>query len=244
MSNPNRIYRALVIDDERLARRDLINMLMQYDQIEVAGEAEDAATAQKLIYSLRPDVLFLDIQMPGQSGFDLINLLDVVPKIIFVTAFDSYTLRAFEVNALDYLLKPIAPERLRAAVARLGQDEPAAPRVQRPLQYEDRLLLLLDNLLRFVKLADICAINAAGDYTELWLANGAKGITLKSMKEWESRLPEKQFCRIHRSTIINLEYVDRIEEWFNYALRVYLKGIAQPFLISRRYAVRLRDRFA
>jgi two-component system LytT family response regulator len=238
----NRIYKSIIIDDERLARKELSSMLKDFRQIEVVGEAEDVPSAIKLINSSNPDVLFLDIQMPGKSGFDLLNKLKVDAHIIFVTAFDEYAIRAFEVNALDYLLKPITQERLKKAIKRIGETESSKDIILNTLKYDDRLLIAIDSHLQFLKINSIITINSAGDYSEIYYANDKKGLTNKSMKEWEQRLPENYFCRIHRSTIINMEFVERLEEWFNYSYRVFLKGVSEPYLISRRYVSKLKEK--
>lgn len=234
---------AVVVDDERLARKDLISMLAEFNRIHVVGEADDVSSAVEVIKQHHPDVIFLDIQMPGASGFELLDRIDIDAKIIFVTAYDEYAIHAFEVNALDYLLKPINPERLALSIERLElgeldkkEDSP------RKLYYDDRLFLSLDSHLKFLKINSIICICSAGDYSEVITNDGKKGLTLKSMKEWEHRLPERFFCRIHRSTIINMEYIDRLEEWFNYSQQVYLKGIEKPFIMSRRYVARLKDK--
>lgn len=235
-------HKALVIDDERLARKDLISLLSVHDNITVIGEADDVPSAVKAIERLNPDVIFLDIQMPGDSGFDLLEKADVEAHIIFVTAYDEYAIRAFEVNALDYLLKPVNPDRLAKALEKLELQEQETPVKIRTLNYNDRLFLMLGKHFRFLKVNTILNINAAGDYSEVLTSDGNKGLTLKSMKEWETRLPAQNFIRIHRSTIINMEFIDRVEEWFNYSFRVYLRGVEEPYVISRRYATRLKDR--
>jgi len=235
-------YTSIIIDDERLARKELISMLKDFEQIEVIGEAEDVPSAIKLIDSCKPQILFLDIQMPGKSGFDLLNELKIEAHIIFVTAFDEYAIRAFEVNALDYLLKPITHERLEKALNRIGETETSQEIILNKLNYEDRLLIAVDSHLQFLKIDSIISINSAGDYSEVHYTNDQKGLTNKSMKEWEQRLPENYFCRIHRSTIINMEFVDKMEEWFNYSYRVFLKGISEPYLISRRYVSKLKEK--
>lgn len=232
----------LVIDDERLARKDLISLLSAYDNITVVGEADDVPSAVKAIERLNPDVIFLDIQMPGDSGFDLLEKTDVEAQIVFVTAYDEYAIRAFEVNALDYLLKPVNPDRLEKALEKLESRERYAWERARALDYEDRLFLMLGRHFKFLKINTILTITAAGDYSEVLTSDGTKGLTLKSMKEWETRLPAQHFIRIHRSTIINMEFIDRVEEWFNYSFKVYLKGVEEPYVISRRYATRLKDR--
>lgn len=231
---------ALIIDDERLARKDLISLLSEHPNIKVVGEADDVSSAIQAIEQLNPDIIFLDIQMPGESGFDLLNKIKVEAKVIFVTAFDEYAIRAFEVNALDYLLKPVNPDRLVRTIERLEQEEETEPIEQRNLNYDDRLFLMVDNQMKFLKIKSILSISAAGDYSEIITTDKQKGLALKSMKEWEIRLPEQYFCRIHRSTIINMEYIDRLEEWFNYSFRVYLKGIEKPYVMSRRYMAKLK----
>jgi len=208
----------------------------------VIGEADSVPSAIKAIQKLSPDVVFLDIQMPGESGFDLLEKTGVDAHIIFVTAYDEYAIRAFEVNALDYLLKPVNPDRLAKALEKLeSQDRETRTRTQR-LDYEDRLFLMLGQHFRFLKVNTILNISAAGDYSEVLSSDGTKGLTLKSMKEWETRLPMQHFIRIHRSSIINMEFIERIEEWFNYSFRIYLKGLEEPYVISRRYAARLKER--
>lgn len=233
---------ALLVDDERLARKDMANLLAEHKNIQVTGEADSVATAIAQIKVLDPDIIFLDIQMPGESGFDLLNQCETQAQIVFVTAFDEFAIRAFEVNALDYLLKPVNPDRLARTIDRLTQEPHSPANSDRKLNYDDRLFLLLDNQMRFLKISTIICIQAAGDYSELVTTESAKNLTLKSMKEWEHRLPEQYFCRIHRSTIINMDFIDRMEEWFNYSYRVFLNGIEEPMVMSRRYVARLKQR--
>jgi two-component system, LytTR family, response regulator len=238
-----RSWRAIIVDDERLARRELRSLLAEHPSIEIAGEADSVQQALQLIQRVKPEVIFLDIQMPGESGFELVERLEARCKIIFVTAFDAYALRAFEVNALDYLLKPINPARLAAALARLTTGEPLATAPVRKLEYTDRLWLETDERAQFLKLDLIVCIRAAGDYSEVITSEGRPLLVLKPLREWEERLPEKHFARIHRSTIINLEYVERIEGWFNRSYQIHLRHLAEPLLVSRRYAAQLKQRF-
>jgi two-component system LytT family response regulator len=235
-------WNALIIDDERLARKDLSSLLENHPEIKIVGEAEDVPSAQIGITELQPDLIFLDIQMPGESGFDLLDKMEVSAKIIFVTAYDEYAIRAFEVNAVDYLLKPVNPERLAHALDKLEEDESETGGSARTLGYDDRLFLMVGSHFKFLKVDSILSIQAAGDYTEVFTGDGKKGLTLKSMKEWESRLPEQYFIRIHRSTIVNMDHIERVEEWFNYSFRVYLKGREEPLMMSRRYAAKLKDK--
>jgi len=235
-------FNVLVVDDERLARKDIISLLSVHENMTVVGEADDVPSAIKAIERLNPDVIFLDIQMPGDSGFDLLEKADVDAHIIFVTAYDEYAIRAFEVNALDYLLKPVNPDRLAKALEKLELQEQETSVSIRRLHYDDRLFLLLGKHYKFLKVKSILNIIAAGDYSEVATSDGNRSLALKSMKEWETRLPDQHFIRIHRSTIINMEFIERVEEWFNYSFRVYLKGIEEPYLISRRYATKLKDK--
>ena len=235
-------WRAIIVDDERLARKELRSLLTEHPTIEIVGEAESVTAAAELARSTQPDVVFLDIQMPGESGFHLLERLPVPCKVIFVTAYDAYALRAFEVNALDYLLKPINPTRLAAALARLSATA-APPAPARKLEYDDRLFLEIGERAQFLKLEQLVCLRAAGDYSELVTTDGKVALILKSLKEWEERLPEKHFTRIHRSTIINLEYVERIESWFNRSWQIHLRYLNEPLLVSRRYAAQLKQKF-
>jgi len=236
-------YTAILVDDERLARKELRSMLAEHEIIDVAGEAETVAQAAELVHAKNPDVIFLDIQLPGETGFDLLEKITFACKIIFVTAFDAYAIRAFEVNALDYLLKPINPARLAQAIERLTNHESAPVRPVRDLEYEDRLFIEVDERSRLLKVSDIIAISAMGDYSQIFSCDGQKSLVLKSLKDWEDRLPAKHFARIHRSTIINLEYVERVESWFNRSYRIHIRQLPEPLVMSRRYAARFKTTF-
>jgi two-component system LytT family response regulator len=235
-------WQAIIVDDERLARQKLRAMLSAHPKIQITGEADSVEATMKLIAATQPELIFLDIQMPGASGFELLNHVTQPIKIIFVTAFDKYAIRAFEVNALDYLLKPVNPERLANAVARLSEaGEPQAP-PGRPLEYDDFLFLPVGDGSRFLKISEIKCICAAGSYSEVRTADNVKSLVLKPLNEWEERLPDKHFARIHRATIINTSFVERTEKWFNYSYQVHLRGVAEPFTMSRRYAAKLKEK--
>ncbi|MCF7823267.1 MAG: LytTR family DNA-binding domain-containing protein [Candidatus Marinimicrobia bacterium] len=237
-------YKALLVDDERLSRNDLRLMLEKHSNIDVIGEAASGDKALELIEELNPDLVFLDIQMPGLSGFDVLEHINTNIKVIFVTAFDEYALRAFEVNALDYLLKPVNPERLAQSIERLELTSDETDHGFRELEYHDRLLLKLDTSLGFLKISTIICITSAGDYSEVITTTRKKVLVHKSMAEWETRLPTSFFNRIHRTTIVNMEFVDRLEEWFNNSYRVYLKGIEEPYVMSRRYVAKLKHKMS
>ncbi len=240
----SKIYKALLVDDERLARNDLRLLLKEHPNIQIVGEAANGLEALELIKEVEPDLVFLDIQMPGVDGFNVLEHISSEINVIFVTAFDEYALRAFEVNALDYLLKPVNPERLQQSIERLDQIPEEHDADLRELEYHDRLLLKLDTSLGFLKISTIVCITSAGDYSEVLCTNQKKVLVHKSMSEWESRLPGTYFTRIHRTTIVNMEFVDRLEEWFNNSYRVYLKGIKEPYVMSRRYVAKLKHKLS
>ncbi len=237
-------FRSIVIDDEKLAREDLKAVLKEFPEIELIGEAGTANEAIKLIESSNPDVVFLDIQMPGKSGFDILGEVQTDAQIIFVTAYDEYAIKAFEVSAQDYLLKPVNKDRLHLAIEhlRIGNDEEALN--LKKLDYNDSIFLMVNNTYQFVKVSSIINITSAGNYSEIHTNIKVKGLVLKSMREWESRLPQNNFVRIHRNAIVNLEFMDHIEEWFNYSYQVYLKGLDKPLVMSRRFATKLKEKMA
>jgi two-component system, LytTR family, response regulator len=234
---------ALIVDDERLARQELRTLLALHPEVEVRGEAASVDEAARQLAREQPDVIFLDIQMPGESGFDLFARAPVAARVVFVTAHDDHALRAFEVNALDYLLKPVAPARLAAAIARLREDA-GAERPARRLEYGDFVFLPVDGRSRFLRVNQIVSIAAAGDATVVSTADGLRGRVPRSLRSWEERLPPKQFVRIHREALVNLQFVERIEEWSHEAYQVHLRGQPSPLTLSRRYAARLKARFS
>jgi two-component system LytT family response regulator len=235
---------ALIVDDERLARQELRALLAAHPEVEVVGEAASVDAAARHLAREQPDVVFLDIQMPGESGFDLFARAKVGSRVVFVTAHDAHALRAFDVNALDYLLKPVVPARLAESIARLREHSEAAPVAARRFEIGDFVFLSIAGRSRFIRVNQIVAVLAAGDSSEVATADGIRGRVPRSLKAWEERLPGRQFVRIHREAVVNLAYVDRIEEWSHDAYRVYLRGQPTPLTLSRRYAARLKSRFA
>jgi two-component system LytT family response regulator len=235
---------AIIVDDERLARRELRAMLEEAhaSAIRVVAEAESVRAAAELVRTCDADVVFLDVQLANESGLELLSLIDPSVAVVFVTAFDQYAVRAFEVNALDYLLKPVAPARLARAVDRLVKPNDGGVRAEPVgrLDYQDRLFLRLDDRMGFVKVAEIVSIVSDGDYSIVRVAPGRTHRARKSLREWVARLPENAFVRVHRSTIVNLEFVERVEEWSHFSYRLYLRGLAEPVAMSRRYAGQLK----
>ena len=237
-----KVYNSIIIDDEELAREDLSVLLKDYSEIKIIGEGGTVEEAKELIDNLNPDLIFLDIQMPGKSGFDLLEEIETNAKIVFVTAYDEYAIRAFEVNARDYLLKPVNKDRLNQAIEKLKTEQEEEESIQSKLGFDDNIFVMVNNHYQFVKISSIIRITAAGNYSDILTSSRLKGLVLKSLKEWEARLPENNFVRIHRNAIVNLEYIDHIEGWFNYSYKVYMKNIKEPLVMSRRYAAKLKER--
>lgn len=224
--------KALIIDDERIARGELRRLLSAHPDIVIAGEARNGDEALSLIERLAPDLLFLDIHMPGMSGFDLLERLPDIPQVvIFTTAFDEYALKAFEVNALDYLMKPIASNRLAAAVAKLRPPR-ANPRLEQVFVKDgDRCW--------FVRVADIFLLESEGNYTRLHFGK-ERPLIPRSLAALEERLDPATFFRGGRRHILNLKWVERVEPNVNGNLLVRLRGGATVEL-SRRQSTRFRE---
>jgi two-component system LytT family response regulator len=235
---------AIIVDDERLARAELRLLLADFAEISIVGEAKNLSEAVNLIRAEKPDVVFLDIQLAHENGFDLIEKVEKDFKLIFVTAFDEYAIRAFEINAIDYLLKPVNPERLARTLERLFETEERREVTSRKLEYEDRLFVEVGARSSFLKINSIKCISADGDYSIVFTDDGKKHLIAKPLKEWEDRLPEKHFVRIHRSNIVNLEFIEKVETWFGRSYQIYLHGIKEPLTVSRRYAAQLKSKFS
>lgn len=298
----------VIVDDDLQSRKLLGILLKKFPQIKVVGEASNITSALDIIKETKPDSVFLDIKLGANSGFELVDKISCEAKVIFVSAYDDYALRAFEVNALDYIKKPIEKERLAKAITRLlatkngngsnGHDkllkESSAQILKekfdnelikqnnsneksftsnelgdddeenfdeleitddlekdnsnnldskKKLEYDDRLFITSDGVSKFIKISNIQCITAEKDYSYIYLLGGKKLLVLKPMVEWEERLTPKHFVRIHRSTIVNLECVEKVEKWFNASYRVYIQNLHEPFQMSRRYASKLKERF-
>lgn len=243
--------KALVIDDERLARNELRRLLAAFPAIELAGEAANAKQARDQISALKPDLIFLDVQMPGESGMELLATLEPpLPPVIFTTAYDEFAVKAFELNALDYLLKPVDPVRLAAAIEKLrakpaagAAPETAAKSAPRDrLAAEDKVFVREGDRCWFVEVKSIRLLESEGNYTRVHFAE-AQPQLFRSLNAMEERLDPKFFFRANRRQIINLSWVDKIEPWFSGGLLVHLKGGAQVEL-SRRQAQEFREKMS
>lgn len=234
--------KTLIIDDERLARKELISLLESHKNIEIIGEATDADDALDKINKLNPDLIFLDIQMPGKTGFDLLESLDTVPKVIFTTAYDEFALKAFEVNALDYLLKPIQPERLGDAINKLNMEPVSAGGVRKTLSGSDQVFVKDGDKCWFVKLSEVRLFESDGNYIKVYFG-GNKPMIHKSLNALDERLDDRTFFRASRKHIINLGWVENIDTWFNGGLLVQLKG-GEKIEVSRRQAARFKEKMS
>jgi two-component system, LytTR family, response regulator len=234
---------ALIVDDEWLVREELKLLLADYPEIHVAGEAGSVKQAATLLEDGRFDVIFLDIQMPGATGFELLEQAEITAKVIFITAFDQYAIKAFEVNALDYLLKPIQRDRLGKAIARLRNAGTVAGTSMQKLGHEDVAYVMVSGSLKFLQVAQIRCITADGNYSYLYYQDRKRELVSKTLQEWEELLPGEYFLRIHRSTLVNFEFVERVEKCRNYTHLVHVQSIEKPFVMSRRYAARLQHTF-
>ena len=235
--------RALVIDDERLARKELIKLLEDFPEVEILGEAANADEAFELINSLNPDLLFLDIQMPGKTGFELLEMLDSVPKVIFTTAYDEYALKAFEVNALDYLLKPIQLDRLNETITKLEPPQQEVTKEKEPkLGLKDQVFVKDGDKCWFVSLKDIRYFESDGNYIKVFFEN-FKPMIHKSLNALDEKLNDRDFFRASRKHIINLSWVEGIEPWFNGGLMVKLKG-GDKVEVSRRQAAKFKEKMS
>jgi len=246
--------KALIVDDERHAREELVRLLKAFPEIHIAGEAVNAREARERIDVLQPDLVFLDIQMPEETGFDLLDSLgDRAPRIIFTTAYDAYALRAFEFGAVDYLLKPIAPKRLALALRRVCESESDAITEQaeelestfvdppaKPLGLQDKVLLGSPERIAYVTVGSIIGAESVGAYSKVWLADGAPVIR-RSLSILEARLPTEFFIRANRSQLINLQHVQSVEPWFSGGMKLTLSG-GVTVELSRRQAKLFRER--
>lgn len=237
--------RAIIIDDERLARAELRKLLQDFPEVEVIDEAANADEAISKIDSLQPDLVFLDIQMPGKTGFDLLSELERAPHVIFTTAYDEFALKAFEVSALDYLLKPVEPKRLADAIQKLqlAEVKEARPATENSnnsiLGEHDQVFVKDGDRCWFVKLSEIRLFESVGNYAKVFFGPN-KPLILKSLNALEERLDEKYFFRANRKHIVNLRMIEKVEPYFNGGLLLEIKG-GEKIEVSRRQTVKFKE---
>ncbi|TAM96378.1 MAG: response regulator [Chitinophagaceae bacterium] len=233
--------RALIVDDERLARTELRNLLAEFPDIEIVGEAANASEGLEKTETLSPDLLFLDIQMPDKTGFEMLSEMEKTPRVIFTTAYDEYAIKAFEYNALDYLLKPIEPQRLADAIQKLQQEEKEKQNAinNNKLFENDQVFVKDGDHCWFVKLSSIRLFESVGNYARVYFENN-KPLILKSLNALEERLDDKVFFRANRKHIVNMRMIEKIDTYFNGGLILEMKG-GEKIEVSRRQAVKFKE---
>ena len=216
-----RTFKTIIIDDERLAREEVKRALSPFPELKIVGEASDVKTAISLIESKRPDLIFLDIHMPEKSGFDLLEGLTTVPPVIFTTAYDQYAVKAFEVNALDYLVKPIRQERFTKTIAKIRKELTEKPYNAAPFSVHQKIFFKDGENCYFVPLSDIRLIESYDNYARLYFGD-KKAMIKRTLNMLEEKLDPKSFFRVNRGQIINIQYIQKISSHFKNKLRVIL----------------------
>jgi len=235
------MIKTIIVDDERLARNELKKILQDFPEIDVIEEAINVADAKEKIEDLHPQLIFLDIQMPGdKTGFDLLNELEYLPKVVFTTAYNEFAIKAFDFNALDYLLKPIDARRLAEAIQKVKKGIEQDHHIQKNVLSKDDQVFVKDGeRCWFVKLNEVRLFESVGNYAKVFFGTN-KPLILKSLNSLEERLDEKVFFRANRKHIINLQKIAKIDSLLNSGLKVTLDG-GEEIEISRRQAVKFRD---
>lgn len=236
--------KAIIVDDERLARNELRRLLAAHPEVEILDEAANVDEALEKIRNHDPDVVFLDIQMPGKTGFDLLEELDRSPRIIFTTAYDEYAIKAFEFNALDYLLKPIDPARLSEAIKKIVVEKKEDEEIEvnlkgRTLKADDQVFVKDGDRCWFVKLEEVRLFESEGNYVRLFFRD-QKPLILKTLNYLDERLDPRTFFRANRKHIINLKYIENIEPWLNGGLLVKMKD-GKKVEVSRRQSIKFKE---
>ncbi len=241
---------ALIIEDEATARADLRAKLAAHPEVTILAEAATVKAARQLLARTDYDLVFSDIQLIGGCAFDLVPDVRPGARLIFITAYDTYALRAFEINALDYLLKPVAPARLAEAIRRLTAAPPPTEEALAEippgpaLRLDDTVYLRSGLRARFAPVAGISLIAARDNYSEVHLADGAKIFLRKSLKAWKDTLPATHFMRVHRTQIVNLARVTRYERDGDEHTQLYVEGVAESVSVSRDRWTELRERLS
>lgn len=233
--------RIFIVEDSRLARQELRTLLAAIPEADIVGEAAELAAAREAIDTLRPELLLLDVELPGATGFDLLDQLEHLPLVVFTTAYDQHALAAFERNALDYLLKPIDPARLEAALAKARQRLRPPPGAASAARSADDMVFLRDGeRCWFVRLGDIAGFESCGNYAQAWF-EGQRPLINRTLTSLEEKLDPQLFFRASRSHLINLRWIQGIQPWSNDGYRVTLRD-GHQVEVSRRQARLLREK--
>ncbi len=231
---------AIIVEDSRLARNELKELLQNFPEINLLGEAENADVAYELINDLQPNLIFLDIQLPEKSGFELLEMLDNVPYVVFTTAFDEFAIKSFEYNALDYLLKPINPKRLALAIDKVKDKLVTKAKIQeKKFELDDQIFIKEGEKCWMVKISEIYLFEVEGNYTKVYFRN-EKATLVRSLNLIEKKLPEEKYFRANRNVVFNINYIQNIENWFSGNLMITLPNETKVE-ISRRQAVVFKE---
>jgi two-component system LytT family response regulator len=238
--------KAVIVDDIDNMRLQLKKLLSKFDQIQLVGEATDIDQATSIIDKQRPDLLFLDINLNGLSELNLIKSVGYQPMVVFIASNIDFAINAFELNAVDYLLKPFSLERMKKAIDKVvnkWKHFSIEEDISSKFSAEHIILLSFDDKMSFVRVKEINYIEAYGNYTKVNLNDGKLSITYNSIKNWQTTLPEELFIQIHRSTIVNISNIAKIEKCVNDTGRIYLNGIIKPFEISRNFFFQIKKKY-
>lgn len=236
--------RTIIVDDERLAREEFKSMLAKHSQIEIVGEYKNTIEAEEALKTLKPELMFIDIQMPGETGLEFLERIDFAPRTIFVTAYDEFAIKAFELNAYDYLLKPLDPTRLEEVINRIEEENkmPESVDSSETIKSGDKILIKDGDKVWFIKIDDIRYFESDGNYVKVFF-NNFHPLLLRSLNNLNERIDAKLFFRANRKYLINLDRIVKMETWFNGGLQVEL-DCGTKIEISRRQAIKFKDMFS
>ena len=236
------MQRVAIIDDEALARKGMRRLLSRHSSLKIVGEADSAETALEMISKERPDVIFLDIEMPGSSGFEMLSRLDRIPKVVIVSAHAKHAIHAFNIQAVDYLLKPVTPDRLAQALQRIESDKPGIENASStPYTTEDRICLRTPQRTVIAPINSIPALQADGDFTRFFFKDSPSLMICHPLGEYETTLPSPPFFRIDRSYIVNLDLMIRIDRKSRDEALLILEGIPEGIPLARTSQQRLKS---
>ena len=239
------IIRAVIVEDSRLARNELKELIKEHKEIMLLGEAENVDKGFELINKVNPDLLFLDINMPEKDGFELLEMLDEVPVVIFTTAFDEYAIKSFEYNAFDYLLKPINQKRFSTSITKVSEqfsDNSQSNENINTLSLDKQIFIKDGDKCWLVKINDISHFEIVGNYTRVFFEKN-KPLIYKSLAKIEEKLPNDVFFRANRQQIININHVKKVVSWFNGKLKIEVNS-GEEIEISRRQSYIFKDQLS
>lgn len=238
------IIKAVIVEDSRLARNELKELLKDHEEISLVGEAENVDDGFELIKKEQPDLLFLDINMPEKDGFELLEMLDEVPIVVFTTAFDEYAIKSFEYNALDYLLKPISEERFAGAMEKVKKqlEQKDDHHDTKKLTEKSQIFIKDGEQCWLVKIGEISHFEIVGNYTRVFFQD-EKPLLYKSLNQVEEKLPAEVFFRANRQQIINTNFIGSVVPWFNGKLKLTMQN-GDEIEVSRRQSYLFKDRMS